>query len=215
MQVVETPKRYLSLKSDLVLRLNPDKIIRIIRLFGEWNQFLQFVMTILRFQTATTNSICMTCPILARSYHHAKKRKAFMRIAEVKGLNPIQALPSCVYNYNVLLSYKAWQWCLKNLTFSHIITSVIPWWQVPDRRADTNPIPTWFPKDMRYMTTETGQQHFTVNKFLCAQQIQRYFSCNAAKLRHTTAFQSGAKVTKAIYRWLGTKNHIHMPVLLS
>ena len=49
----------------------------------------------------------MTCPILARSYHHAKKRKAFMRIAEVKGLNPIQALPSCVYDYNVLLSYKA------------------------------------------------------------------------------------------------------------
>ena len=78
-----------------------------------------------------------------------------------------------------------------------------------------NPIPTWFPKDMRYMTTETGQQHFTVDKFLCAQQIQRYFSCNAAKLRHTTAFQSGEKVTKAIYRWLGTKNHIHMPVLLS
>ena len=49
----------------------------------------------------------MTCPILERSYHHVKKCKACMRIAVVKGLNPIQALASCIYNCNVLLSYKA------------------------------------------------------------------------------------------------------------
>ena len=56
------------------------------------------------------------------------------------------------------------------------------------------------PKDMQYATTETGQRYSTVDIFLSAQQIQRYFLCNAAKLRHTMAFQSGAKVTKAIYR---------------
>ena len=32
----------------------------------------------------------MTCPILARNYHHVKKCKACMRIAEVKGLNPVK-----------------------------------------------------------------------------------------------------------------------------
>ena len=46
-------------------------------------------------------------------------------------------------------------------------------------------------RDMRYAKTDNGQRRFTMDEFLTAQQIQAYFSRTSAKLRHTTAAQSG------------------------
>lgn len=75
--------------------------------------------------------------------------------------------------------------------------------------------PEMVSRDMRYARTEKGQRCFTVDEFLSAQQIQGYFSRAAAKLRHAPASHQDAKVTKAMYRRLKTKNHIHWPVSLS
>ena len=47
-------------------------------------------------------------------------------------------------------------------------------------------------RDMHYTRDDRGQQHFKVDEFLTAQQIQGYFFRSSAKLRHAKAPQPGS-----------------------
>ena len=46
-------------------------------------------------------------------------------------------------------------------------------------------------RDMRYARKDNSERRFDVEEFLTAQQIQSYFSCTAAKLKHAVTAQSG------------------------